>query len=58
VLDQLLTNNWHFFSSLYLTYLRTVFREEYFELKGKWFNDIDLQGTTKFEEEKHRISKS
>lgn len=32
--------------------------EEYFELKGKWFNDTEMQGTTKFEEEKHRISKS
>ncbi|KAG2179000.1 hypothetical protein INT43_001849, partial [Umbelopsis isabellina] len=31
--------------------------EEYFELKSKWFNDAEMQGTTKFEEEKHRITK-
>jgi len=31
--------------------------EEYFDLKSKWFNDAELQATSKFEEEKHRINK-
>ncbi|KAG2173987.1 hypothetical protein INT44_000101 [Umbelopsis vinacea] len=31
--------------------------EEYFDLKSKWFNDSELQATTKFDEEKHRINK-
>ncbi|CAO3676261.1 unnamed protein product [Umbelopsis vinacea] len=31
--------------------------EEYLEIKSKWFNDMEIQGTDKFEEEKHRINK-
>ncbi|KAH8555943.1 rab-GTPase-TBC domain-containing protein [Umbelopsis sp. PMI_123] len=31
--------------------------EEYLEIKSKWFNDAELQATSKFDEEKHRINK-
>ncbi|KAI8149104.1 rab-GTPase-TBC domain-containing protein [Fennellomyces sp. T-0311] len=31
--------------------------DEYYEIKARWFNDMEARSTRKFEEEKHRIDK-
>lgn len=32
-------------------------RDEYYEFKAKWFNNVEVRSTKEFQDEKHRIGR-